>query len=148
MVCGGFGASRSALATGTSLVIAATDQMRPMPTTTAIAMKEGMCIPRAFAGSGGWRSCRTLSRCLPVRQVTTGRKYLPRPRYRKMRLADHDAVPQHAEIVLVWTNRRALEDDQRRQPGPRELMAKTWTIQTIQKPWEATSARNRRRVAS
>jgi hypothetical protein len=62
--------------------------------------------------------------------------------------ADHGAILQHAEIVLVWTNRRALEDDQRRQPGPRGLMAKTWSIQTIQKRWEATSARNRRRVAS
>jgi hypothetical protein len=31
--------------------------------------------------------------------------------------ADHGAILQHAEIVLVWTNRRALEDDQRRQPG-------------------------------
>jgi len=34
-------------------------------------MKERMCIPRLFAGPEGWRSSRTLSRCLPVRQVTT-----------------------------------------------------------------------------
>jgi hypothetical protein len=32
--------------------------------------------------------------------------------------------------------------------GHEGLMAKTWSIQTIQKRWEATSARYRRRVAS
>jgi hypothetical protein len=36
--------------------------------------------PRAFAGLGSWQPSRTLSRCLPVRQVTTRWEYLPTSR--------------------------------------------------------------------
>jgi hypothetical protein len=99
MVCGGVAASSSALATGTTLVIEATDQMRPMATTMAIAMKERMCIPclreigrlPIVSHTFSLPACETGHNLMEIFATPS----LPED------AADHDAIVQHAEIVLV-----------------------------------------------